>query len=43
VQLTFIFKTQTGGEDGIAGVKSVVDGGVTNAIGTNLAELVLGR
>jgi branched-chain amino acid transport system permease protein len=42
VQLTFIFKTQTGGEDGIAGVKSVVDGGVTNAIGTNLAELVLG-
>ena len=42
VQLTFIFKSQTGGEDGIAGVPTVVDGQVTNAVGESLAELVLG-
>ncbi|MBC7375215.1 MAG: branched-chain amino acid ABC transporter permease [Frankiales bacterium] len=42
VQLTFIFKTQTGGEDGIAGVKSVLDGAVTSAVGEGLSKLVLG-
>jgi branched-chain amino acid transport system permease protein len=42
VQLTFIFKSQTGGEDGIANVSPVTEGAVTNAVGTNLAELVLG-
>ena len=42
VQLTFIYKSQTGGEDGIAGVKTVVDGAVTNGIGEGLAKLVLG-
>ncbi len=42
VQLTFIFKSQTGGEDGIAGVSTVVDGAVTNGIGEGLAKLVLG-
>ena len=42
VQLTFIFKTQTGGEDGIAGVKTVVDGAVSNGVGEALAKLVLG-
>lgn len=42
VQLTFIYKSQTGGEDGIAGVKTVVDGALTNGIGEGLSELVLG-
>lgn len=42
VQLTFIYKEQTGGEDGIAGVKTVVDGAVTNGVGEGLAKLVLG-
>lgn len=42
VQLTFIYKEQTGGEDGIAGVKTVIDGSLTNTIGEGLAKLVLG-
>lgn len=42
VQLTFIYKEQTGGEDGIAGVKTVVDGAVTNGVGEGLAKLVMG-
>ena len=42
VQLTFIFKSQTGGEDGIAGVKTVVDGAVSGPVGEKLSELVLG-
>ncbi len=42
VQLTFIYKSQTGGEDGIAGIKSVADGAVTGPIGEGLGELVLG-
>ena len=42
VQLTFIFKTQTGGEDGIANVSSVTEGAVTAPIGETLAKLVLG-
>ena len=42
VQLTFIYKSQTGGEDGIAGVKTVADGAVTGPLGEGLAEMVLG-
>ena len=42
VQLTFIFKSQTGGEDGIANVKSITDGAVTGPVGETLAKLVLG-
>ena len=42
VQLTFIFKRQTGGEDGIAGIKGVTDGVVTNHVGEFLSKLVLG-
>lgn len=42
VQLTFIFKSQTGGEDGIAGVKTVVDGAVSGPVGEKLSEFVLG-
>ncbi len=42
VQLTFIFKSQTGGEDGIPGVKSVADGAVTGPLGRSLGRFVLG-
>ncbi len=42
VQITFIYKEQLGGEDGIAGVKTVQDGAVTGFIGERLSELVLG-
>ena len=42
VQLTFIFKRQTGGEDGIANVKAITEGAVTGPVGEGLAELVLG-
>jgi len=42
VQLTFIYKSQTGGEDGIPGVKTVVDGAITGPIGETLSEFVLG-
>ena len=42
VQLTFIFKTQTGGEDGIANVSAVTEGAVTGPVGETLAKLVLG-
>ena len=42
VQLTFIFKSQTGGEDGIANVKSITDGAITGPVGEALAKLVLG-
>jgi branched-chain amino acid transport system permease protein len=42
VQLTFIFKRQTGGEDGIANVRNVTDGAVTGPIGETLSKLVLG-
>ncbi len=42
VQLTFIFKRQTGGEDGIAGIKGVTDGVATNHVGEFLSKLVLG-
>ncbi len=42
VQLTFIFKRQTGGEDGIAGIKGVTDGVVTNNVGEFFSKLVLG-
>lgn len=42
VQLTFIFKSQTGGEDGLTNVSSVTDGAVTNGIGAGLAKIVLG-
>lgn len=42
VQLTFIYKEQLGGEDGIAGVKTVQDGAVTGPLGEGLAKLVLG-
>ncbi len=42
VQLTFIFKRQTGGEDGIPGVKSVADGAVTGPLGRGLSRFVLG-
>lgn len=42
VQLTFIFKRQTGGEDGIASIKGVTDGAVSNAVGSGLARLVIG-
>ncbi len=42
VQLTFIFKRQTGGEDGIAGIKGVTDGVVTNHVGEFFSKMVLG-
>ncbi len=42
VQLTFIFKSQTGGEDGIANVSSVTEGAITNPVGEGLAKFVLG-
>lgn len=42
VQLTFIFKRQTGGEDGIANVKAVTEGAVTGPVGEFLGRLVLG-
>ncbi len=42
VQLTFIFKSQTGGEDGIANVSAVTEGAVTGPVGESLAKLVLG-
>ena len=42
VQLTFIFKSQTGGEDGIANVTSITDGAVTGPVGEALAKIVLG-
>jgi branched-chain amino acid transport system permease protein len=42
VQITFIYKEQLGGEDGIAGVKTVQDGAVTGPIGEGLSKLVLG-
>ena len=42
VQLTFIFKSQTGGEDGIANVSAVTEGAVTGPLGEKLSELVLG-
>ena len=42
VQLTFIFKAQTGGEDGLANVSAVTEGAVTGPLGEKLSELVLG-
>ncbi|MCW2680953.1 MAG: inner-rane translocator [Frankiales bacterium] len=42
VQITFIYKEQLGGEDGIAGVKNVQDGAVTGPLGEGLSKLVLG-
>ncbi len=42
VQLTFIFKSETGGEDGIAGVSDVTQGAVTGPLGEALAKFVLG-
>ena len=42
VQLTFVFKTQAGGEDGIAGVKNVRETSFLGDLGTSLSELVLG-
>ncbi len=42
VQITFIYKEQLGGEDGIAGVKTVQDGAVTGPLGEGLSKLVLG-
>ena len=41
-QLTFIFKDQTGGEDGIAGVKDIRATAFLGDLGQSLAELVLG-
>jgi len=42
VQLTFIFKSQTGGEDGLANVSAVTEGTITGPLGEKLSELVLG-
>lgn len=42
VQLTFVFKEQAGGEDGIAGVKDLQQAAFLGDLGTRLAELVLG-
>ena len=42
VQLTYIFKTQTGGEDGLANVSAVIDGAITGPVGEGLSKLVLG-
>lgn len=42
VQLTFVFKEQAGGEDGIAGVKDLTRSSFLGDLGTSLAELVLG-
>lgn len=42
VQLTFIFKSQTGGEDGIANISAITEGTITGPLGEKLAELVLG-
>ncbi len=42
VQLTFIFKRQTGGEDGIANVHAVTQGDVTGPLGEGLAKFVIG-
>ncbi len=42
VQLTFIFKRQSGGEDGIAGINPVTEGDVTGPVGRELAKFVLG-
>ncbi len=42
VQLTFIFKSETGGEDGIAGVSDVTQGAITGPLGEGLAKFVLG-
>lgn len=42
VQLTFIFKDETGGEDGIAGVKNTTDTAFLGDLGTGLSEFVLG-
>ena len=42
VQLTFIYKEQTGGEDGIAGVKDVTSGAITGPLGEGISEFVLG-
>lgn len=42
VQLTFVFKEQAGGEDGIAGVKDLTQSSFLGDIGRSLAELVLG-
>ena len=42
IQLTFIYKEQTGGEDGIANIKPVTDGALTGNIGEALAKFVLG-
>lgn len=42
VQLTFIYKEELGAEDGIPGVKGIREASSLDAIGTNLAEAVLG-
>lgn len=42
VQLTFIYKTQTGGEDGIPGVIPITEGAITGPVGEGLGRLVLG-
>lgn len=42
VQLTFVFKKQAGGEDGIAGVKDLQQASFLGDIGKKLAESVLG-
>lgn len=42
VQLTFIYKRQTGGEDGIPNVVAITDGSITGPVGRGLGKLVLG-
>ncbi len=42
VQLTFIFKSQTGGEDGITNVSPVTEGDVTGPVGEALSRFVIG-
>ncbi len=42
VQLTFVFKEQAGGEDGIAGVKDLQQAAFLGKMGTKLSEIVLG-
>lgn len=42
VQITFIYKSHLGGEDGIANVSPVTEGAVTSGVGEALSKLVLG-
>lgn len=42
LQLSFIFKGQTGGEEGISGVASLSDSPVLGAVGTGLSKAVIG-